>query len=58
MMNTKNMNKMLNILEIIMVNILVFIIGCIMFLPVMIWLIGVTFLDVITTNKKIDYYEK
>jgi hypothetical protein len=57
-MNTKNMNKMLNILEIIMVNILVFIIGCIMFLPVMIWLIGVTFLDVITTNKKIDYYEK
>jgi hypothetical protein len=52
------MNRILKILEIIMINILVFIVGCIMFLPVMIWLIGATFLDVITTNKKIDYYEK
>jgi hypothetical protein len=51
------MNRILKVLEIIMLNILVFIVGCIMFLPVMIWLIGATFLDVITTNKKTNYHD-
>ena len=52
------MNRMSKIMEIIMINILVFIVGCIMFLPVMIWLIGATFLETINTNKKIERSEK
>jgi len=51
------MNRILKILEIIMINILVFIVGCIMFLPVMIWLIGTTFLETINTNKKTNYHD-
>jgi hypothetical protein len=51
------MNRVSKILEMIAINTLVFIVGCIMFIPVMIWLIGATFIDVITTNKKTNHYE-
>ena len=45
------MKKIINLAKQLLFNISIFIIGGLLFLPVMIWIIGATFIDLLTIQK-------